>query len=948
MKAERWRQVDELFEQALERSGEGRAAFLDAACAGDSALRREVEEMLRFDLAAEDFIETPVFGVAAALIGALPEGALPPRTPSGAHVPRASRSRGLDSSPSIDESRFVPGDLLAGRYRIAGLLGRGGMGEVYRADDLKLRQPVALKFLPEALSTDGASLARFYQEVSVARQISHRHVCRVYDVGDADGFHFISMEYVRGETLSSLLKRIGRLPEDKAVETARQLCAGLAAVHDAGVLHRDLKPANVMIDERGDVRITDFGIAALAEGQNDADSLAGTPAYMSPEQFEGKGLTVRSDLYSLGLVLYELFTGRKAFEASSLHELIRLRRSDTHPSSPSSHVKDLDPLIERVIFRCLERDPDARPASALQVAAALPGGDPLAAALAAGETPSPEMVAAAPKEGGLRPAVAASLLASLFVLLGLVCFLSKDVGLYRQVPLDKSPEVLRDRAGDITKRLGYAADGAADSAYGMGVDGGYLNFILETDQSRARWERLRTGRPAAIYFWHRQSPRPFDVLDGDRVREDKPARDLPGMTTVTLDTLGRLRSFYAVPTRAGAAAGAAAREPDWSALFAESGLDASRFRPVEPTWTPPHAYTSRAAWEGSYPERPELGVRVEAAAYEGRPVFFELIDAWDESPERGPYAEGAKERVLSAILLTVFITVMVGGALLAWRNLRLGRGDRRGAARIAVFMLAVNFLRWLFTAHHVATEEEAMNLVAGAQRAVFWACFFWVVYLAFEPYVRRRWPWRIISWTRLLAGDLRDPLVGRDILVGAVFGAGILLCNFYLGNLVPRWAGYPPEVPWFDFPATQMLGVRSLAGGLTMQIFAAFTQPFILLFLIFVLRLVLRGDLLASLAAALIGATALSLTHDAAAGVPFAVLAAFMLVFCLHRYGLLATASAVFVLHLNIFYPITSDFSAWYAGDFLPALLVVVALGVYGFYTSLAGRPLLRGRLLED
>jgi serine/threonine protein kinase len=130
------------------------------------------------------------------------------------------------------------------------------MGEVYRADDLKLKQPVALKFLPEALSADGAALARFHQEVSVARQISHRHVCRVYDVAEADGFHFISMEYVRGEELSSLLKRIGRLPEDKAVETARQLCAGLAAVHDAGVLHRDLKPANVMLDERGDVRIT--------------------------------------------------------------------------------------------------------------------------------------------------------------------------------------------------------------------------------------------------------------------------------------------------------------------------------------------------------------------------------------------------------------------------------------------------------------------------------------------------------------------------------------------------------------------------------------------------------------------------------------------------------------------------------------------------------------------
>ena len=943
MKAERWRQVDELFEHALERAGEERAAFLDAACAGDASLRREVEEMLRFDERAAEFIETPVFGVAAALIGALPANA--PRIPSSADARPAPRSHERDSSPSIDESRFVPGDVLAERYRIAGLLGRGGMGEVYRADDLKLRQPVALKFLPEALSNDGAALARFYQEVSVARQISHRHVCRVYDVGEAEGFHFISMEYVRGEALSSLLKRIGRLPEDKAVETARQLCAGLAAVHDAGVMHRDLKPANVMIDERGDVRITDFGIAALAGDASGAAERAGTPAYMSPEQLSGGALTVRSDLYSLGLVLYELFTGRKAFEASSLPELIRLRRSDTHPSSPSSHVKDLDPLIERVIFRCLERDPDSRPASALQVAAALPGGDPLAAALAAGETPSPEMVAAAPKEGGLRATVAVALLASLFALLGLACFFSKDVGLYNQVPLDKSPEVLRDRAAELTKRLGYAAP-PADSAYGMGVDADYLGFITETDSSQARWERLKAGRPAAIYFWQRQSPRPFDVWSGDRISELRPARDLAGMTTVTLDTLGRLRSFYAVPIQTGAAE---AREPDWSKLFEESGLDFSQFRPVAPAWAPPHAYTSRAAWEGAYPELPEFKVRVEAAAYGGAPVFFELVDAWDKTPEQqGAYTESARERVLSAILLTVFITVMVGSALLAWRNLRLGRGDRKGAARFAVFMLAVNFARWLFTAHHVATEDEAMNFVAGVQRAVFWACFFWVVYLAFEPNVRRRWPWRIISWTRLLAGNWRDPLVGRDILVGAVFGAGILLCNFFLGEIVPRRLGYPPGAPWFDFPATQLLGLRSFGGALSTQVYAAFTQTFILLFLTLLFRIVLRNDRLASLAVALIGATALGLTHDAAPGIPFAVLSAFLIVFCLHRYGLLAACSAVFVLHLNIFYPVTSDMTAWYAGDFLPALLGVVALAVYGFRTSLAGRPLLRARLFED
>src|ERR1700741_1046739 len=453
MKPDRWRKVDELFEAALEHEPGRRAAFLDQACGSDKDLRLEVEKMLDFEKQSEDFIKTDVFDAAARLI-----------TQSPVKTPTSSFT-----SDSIDDARFVPGDVLLERYRIAGLLGRGGMGEVYRADDLKLKQAVALKFLPASLSADGGALARFYKEVSVARQISHRHVCRVYDVSEDQGEHFISMEYVRGEELSSLLKRIGRLPQDKAIDVARQLCAGLAAVHERGVLHRDLKPANIMLDEHGEVHITDFGIAALASDV-DRREMSGTPAYMSPEQLEGNELTPKSDIYSLGLVLYEVFTGKKAFEASGMQDLLRLRRSDTTPTSPAQYVPELDPLIERVIFRCLERDPTKRPGSTLQVAAALPGGDPLAAALAAGETPSPEMVAAAPKQGGLKPAVAISLLASVVVLLVAICLLSRKTTLYQQVPLNKSPEVLKDRATELVKKFGYTAP-PIDAAYGMGVDG---------------------------------------------------------------------------------------------------------------------------------------------------------------------------------------------------------------------------------------------------------------------------------------------------------------------------------------------------------------------------------------------------------------------------------------------------------------------------------------------
>ncbi|HXR09138.1 MAG TPA: serine/threonine-protein kinase, partial [Candidatus Acidoferrales bacterium] len=193
----------------------------------------------------------------------------PRTTPRPASTPRVPRSNPpsnpvLSSSDAIGGGRFAPGVIVAERYRIVAILGRGGMGEVYRAEDLKLSQMVAIKFLPEALTRDAAALARFHSEVRVARQVSHPNVCRVFDIGDAEGIPFLSMEYVDGEDLASLVRRIGRLPQDKAAEISRQICAGLAAAHDRGVIHRDLKPANVMLDGAGKIRITDFGLAGIA------------------------------------------------------------------------------------------------------------------------------------------------------------------------------------------------------------------------------------------------------------------------------------------------------------------------------------------------------------------------------------------------------------------------------------------------------------------------------------------------------------------------------------------------------------------------------------------------------------------------------------------------------------------------------------------------------------
>src|SRR4249919_213470 len=307
---------------------------------------------------------------------------------------------------------FTPGAIIAGRYRLVALLGRGGMGEVYRADDLTLDQPVALKFLPGGAAHDDSRLAQFHNELRVARQVSHKNVCRLYDLGEADGRRFLTMEYVDGEDLASLLRRIGRIPQDKAIELARQLCAGIAAAHERGVLHRDLKPANVMIDGEGNVRITDFGIAGTAataaRPATNVATFAGTPQYMAPEQLAGQPASIRSDIYGLGLILFEIFTGRRAIDAKSLADLKHWHDTGGM-TTPAMLVPDLDPAVERVILRCLEKDPLQRPGSALAIAASLPGGDPLAAALAAGETPSPELLVAAGEQEATPVAMAVGL-----------------------------------------------------------------------------------------------------------------------------------------------------------------------------------------------------------------------------------------------------------------------------------------------------------------------------------------------------------------------------------------------------------------------------------------------------------------------------------------------------------------------------------------------------------
>ena len=875
-----------------------------------------------------------------------------PSPPHGSSTPsHGSPSVSYGSSgpsyDSIDNARFVPGMILAGRYRIVGLIGKGGMGEVYRADDLKLSQPVALKFLPDHLTADGAALARFHREVRIARQVSHHNVCRVYDIGEIDGRHFLSMEFIKGEELSSLLRRIGRLPADKANEISRQLCAGLAAAHKQDVLHRDLKPANVMIDENGNVRLTDFGIAGLVEELRSEDVRAGTPAYMSPEQLSGGELTVKSDIYSLGLVIYEIFTGKKAFEAPTLPQLLDLRQGDTTPTNPSTLVQNLDPLVERTILRCIEKDPDKRPASALEVAASLPGGDPLAAALAAGETPSPEMVAAAPKEGLLKPAIAVSLLAGILLAIGAVVLLSEKTQLHRRVPLEKSPEALQERARTILTRFGYT-DPPVDSVYGLSVDAQYLQYAQTKNPVLLR--ELSNSQPASIYFWYRQSPLYLLPRSHMSVRASRwePPQTYPGMATVDLDPKGRLIEFLAVPPQSDKGAPPAAPF-DWAVLFEAAGLNQPDFTPVKSEWVPPVNSDTRVAWEGKLPNQTQLPIRLEAASYAGKPVFFRIVGPWNS---HGLLGQARSDSVMGKIIQFVLVAGVVAffalGILLGPRNLRDGSADRKGGGRLAVYMFLALMAAWVFRARHYGFGDELGLLQVGMQFALFPAVFIWLFYLALEPYVRRWWPHRMVSWSRLLAGDFRDPLIGRDILVGAAFGVAIVLVT-RLGTLMPAWLGRP-QAPSAGRLYT-LLSVREMAGeffytGVTLMVFLGVACLFGLLLLHIIFR---RREWLA------IGVAWLLLTVTLAIGsqlfligLIYGAIFAALVIGVATRFGLLAITTTLFFISFFGNSPMTTDFGAWYAAPTIFALVVTLLLVAYGFYIALAGQRVFRGKLLPD
>jgi serine/threonine-protein kinase len=604
--------------------------------------------------------------------------------------------------------------------------------------------------------------------------------------------------------------------------------------------------------------------------------------------------------------------------------------------------------VERVILRCLEPDPAMRPASALAVAAALPGGDPLAAALAAGETPSPQMVAAAGEVEGLAPRIAVSCFAVLILGLVLSYFLGVREGIYDKMQLDQPPEVLTHRAQGIAARFGYAGP-VADTAYGIDNDYPYGEYAKKNDKPRPNWDDLLRKRPAVLFFWYRSSPQPMiassyreSSLTPGIVQQDDPPFTISGMVEIVLDLQGRLTSFETIPPeREDKAEGI--KPVDWGPLFAAAELDPATLTPAEPIWNSLSNSDTRAAWTGTWPGSGRA-LRVEAAALHGKPVFFSLYGPWTPPVRQNPDQSTAGQRASAMILLVMFCAVLLGAVVFAYRNYRARRSDPKGALRLGLFVFIVDFALWIFRAHLVLSFGTFGSFVMSLSTSLYFAVVVALIYLSLEPFVRRRWPRAIISWSRLLLGRWRDPLVGRDVLFGLVLGIfWIIVFQIFIGTLIQR--GDVPHIGNTEF----LLGARHVIGAWLLIIPTSAVQwTLLFFFLIFLLRLVLRNQWLAAGAFAILFAVMQSLREDQF----WVALICYLVVYSLAalalvRFGLVSLSAALFATDVVLNAPMTANFSNWFIGATIFVYASIAALGLWAFYTALAGQKLWKEDLFE-
>jgi len=478
-------------------------------------------------------------------------------------------------------------------------------------------------------------------------------------------------------------------------------------------------------------------------------------------------------------------------------------------------------------------------------------------------------------------------------------------------------------------------------------NGSYMRHLMELEPTPGRWDVLRDGQPSAVRFGYRQSPRL--LARGGTIGGwlGDPPPTFPGMVEVRLDTEGRLVSFSAVPPRKEDAGERPAGEPDWDPLFRAAGFDRQAFTPVDPVWLPPLYADRRAAWMGVYPEAPDTSIRVEAAAYRNRPVAFRVIEPWVRAVGAAAPEQGFWARARDVVGPVWYVVVLFSAGLVALRNIRLGRGDRKTALRFALYLGGVRML-WMLGAHHLPLSAELDLFNGHLAWALYRVGLVYVFYLALEPYARKIWPHMLVSWVRVMGGRFRDPLVGRDLLIGALYGTGFAMIMGVTG-WIPELLGlrgYGFETRLWSWESLRGLrqAVAAVAGVHTQSLLFIFIG--IMMFL--ALRLLLRRNWIA----VVVFSALVMLLFNPGTGQPAPYLIGLLIGmllfwFVLFRFGLLPIVLGSTVCDLLLTLPLTFNLTAWYGYVTLLTLLVTVGVAAWGFWTALAGRPLFRDEILE-
>ncbi len=890
---ERFEQIKDLFIEARDQPAKEVEAWLTQRCGDDQELQQQVESLLRHDVTQT----------------MLPNLAL--RSPT--------------TNKTNQPPRFEPGRQLTDRYRVGARLGYGGMGEVYHADDLVMNQPVAVKVLHPHYAQLTEAGRRLIREAKLARRVTHRNVVRVFDAstfeGDENDELLISMELLHGQTLREVFRR-GQVQREEALTIARQLCAGLTAAHESGVLHRDLKPGNIMVEADGRVALTDFGIAAGLDPEKRLEA-AGTLQYLAPEVAQGEPSTVQSDLYGLGMVLFELMTGQPAYDGKPWREDIPL-------SSAASQLRRFEPRVEAMVRACIHPDQSERPRSCYEVWSAL-GEDPLLEAVKEQRLIDPGVLSAAGESARVRRKEILVAFAVFVVALIGVIGLAEHTFLVPRAGLESSPEQLQDRALHVIQTLEGQPDDWLDHSSNYLVDPLFID-AARNNPELIQGDVLAQTHPSALLWEHRQGE--------SRVVSQKPLTDpyeivRPpiglGGVRVRLDMRGHLVRYYHIPRQ----------WPgnrtmlDWSPAFELAGLDFDKFVPANFPDTVPVVAEDVSIWKGPSPTRPGEELRVEAAHSGGKIVYFNVHSSLTPVTYEQPSGLSGWQSAARALIVGL---ALFSGGFLAWQNQRLGLTDRRVAVRLFIVCVLLGIGSWFLITRHVkAIAAEMSSLYTGVSMAVFQAVAVAVIYLAFEPLARRNWPKFVMGWKCLWHGHVRSPLVGRELLIGLSIGTGLVLAEQFLVIL----GCCPTLLPSMGANLGPGGGPKLLATAGITATFQGISRGMLAAFTLLLLHRWLRKAWLANglfFGASVLLITALLEPHHPSIWLWTVIIASLQIIALLSALrfaGLLGGVMSLGVAYLISAVPINADISVWYASTTFLTAAILSGLALYASWIAL-------------